>query len=324
VAGENPYAPPAEEKLRPASRAVSGVLSFLLPGLGHGYVGYWMSAGIWFGLDVSLVAVFGATARWWPGKVLLPLLLFAIVGVRIVATVAAIRSARGRSRQSIVTVIVAGVAMFVASRGAAFATRAYLLEGYKIPSGAMAPTLLLGDNIFVDKSIDEPRAGDVIVFEFPANRRQSFVSRVVGLPGQVVEIRDGELVVDGRAAPRCELGPVGLYGDQVAWVEWLGGRPHLLLFDQGRQISQGPWTVAAGEYFVMGDNRNNAHDSRSWNDGRGGGVPASHLAGVAWSVWWSATDPGARFGTDVEAVVLPPNLASLQQALDACLARPPG
>src|SRR5690606_27663361 len=150
-----------------------------------------------------------------------------------------------------------------------------LLEAFTISSGAMQPTLLIGDHLFVDKRRRNPTRGAVIVFEFPENRQQIFVSRVVGMPGERIEIgAGGQLLIDGHEVPRCELGRVQ---HQVAWIEWLdrGPRPlpHLVLIEPDEVVAGGPWTVAPEEFFVMGDDRQNAYDSRTWLDGRGGGVP---------------------------------------------------
>jgi signal peptidase I len=234
--------------------------------------------------------------------------------------------------------------------------RVFLVEAFKIPSGSMIPTLQVGDHIFVNKltfgplvpwlrarlfSRMPPRRGDVIVFEFPENREQDFIKRVIALPGDRLEVKDGHPILNGWRVPSC---PVGTYtyresdsaiqrkADLV--VEYLEDRAYLTLYERtflsGSGELQGPYTAKPGEVWVMGDNRNNSHDSRGWFEGRGGGVPFANIKGRALFVWLSFDATGKmaweRILVDVMGKPrLPPELEpSLGAGVEKCFRdRPP-
>ncbi len=143
--------------------------------------------------------------------------------------------------------------------------RAHVVQAFRVPSGTMVPTLLVGDHFLADKTLsaEDLRRGDVIVFRYPRDTTKNFVKRVVGLPGDTVEIVRKGLLINGEPV---EEGYV-LYGDPNA-VE-------------GRDAF-GPIEVPAGALFVLGDNRGRSYDSRHW-----GFVPYGHLIGRAMFVYWS-------------------------------------
>jgi signal peptidase I len=205
--------------------------------------------------------------------------------------------------------------------------RTVLVEPFKIPSGSMIPTLEIGDQIFVNKFIygvripylnvvpfklvRAPARGDVIVFNNPANTSTDFIKRVVGIPGDLVEIRDDVVYVNGREQPRTEQAT-----DFPAWEEdnaradwwilrlfendWkrarselyqenLNGHLHATLQDPSRQrsVETGPYRVPEKSVFVMGDNRDNSADSRLGLGGtvRPAYVPYGNIKGKAMIVW---------------------------------------
>jgi signal peptidase I len=192
--------------------------------------------------------------------------------------------------------------------------RFFVVEAFKIPSGSMVPTLLVGDHIFVNKFIyglrvpltekwlfhwQEPKRGDVIVFMYPQDRSKDFIKRVVGLPGDTVEIRNGELLVTNAQGQRVPIEVVTtatdflyeeeLEGQRLAIPclqveESLDGTKYQALYrkdDRGMRAF-GPITVQPGHVFVMGDNRDNSHDSRYW-----GQVPQDLIKGKALVIWYS-------------------------------------
>ena len=160
--------------------------------------------------------------------------------------------------------------------------RIFAFQAFKIPSGSMEDNLLTGDHIIVNKFIygpqlpvlqgllplREPRRGDVVVFRYPEQPHVDFVKRVVALPGETVLIRDKRVFIDGKELPE----------------------PYVMFKDTRTQHSSspfhrdhfGPYRVPAGEYFTMGDNRDNSHDSRFW-----GTVPRAMIKGRAFMVYWS-------------------------------------
>jgi signal peptidase I len=160
-------------------------------------------------------------------------------------------------------------------------------KSYKMPSGSMFPSIPAGATIVADTSVNVPARGDVFAFKYPEHPEQSFVKRVVAVPGETVTTKGRTLLVDGRARPTCVVGrhsyaeDNGSKHDGELVLESDGTSRYLLFFeaDTAAAGEGGPWKVKAGEYFVMGDNRNNSHDSRMWFGGQGGGVPTTHLQG---------------------------------------------
>ena len=236
----------------------------------------------------------------------------------------------------------------------ALGLRAFVVEAFKIPSGSMIPTLQVGDHIFVNKfsygpaipwthtrlfSRMPPSRGDVMVFAFPEHPEQDFIKRVIAIPGDKLEARGSHPIINGWEVPSC---PVGLYsyteGEPIAskhegdlFVEFLEDEAYLTLYDRyagGANDYQGPYFVRPGEVYVMGDNRNNSHDSRMWFGGQGGGVPFENVKGRALFVWLSVGEQGmawSRLGAPVMGKPrLPPEMRALEPALEKCLReRPP-
>lgn len=126
-----------------------------------------------------------------------------------------------------------------------------VVQAFKIPSGAMMPTLEIGDYVLVDKAIyrfDDPKRFDIIVFEYPEDPQKTFVMRVVALPGETVEIRSKEVMINGTV----------LAEPHVHFAEGKAG--HIM----SPRDSLGPFRVPEGTYFVLGDNRDRSYDSRFW------------------------------------------------------------
>ncbi|MCL6611852.1 MAG: signal peptidase I [Peptococcaceae bacterium] len=138
--------------------------------------------------------------------------------------------------------------------------RAFVFQPFYIPSGSMEPTLQIKDHILVNKfsyRFWEPMRGDIVVFRYPLNPKKDFVKRLVGLPGERVEIRNSRVYVNGREIPEEYL-PAGL-----------------------RYPDFGPVVVPENTYLMLGDNRNNSDDSRVW-----GPLPRENIIGKAMLVYW--------------------------------------
>ncbi len=163
--------------------------------------------------------------------------------------------------------------------------RSFVVQAFKIPSGSMEDTLLIGDHLLVNKfiygmqvpgvdgrflTIREPQRGDIVVFEFPEDRdksfwkRRDFIKRIVGLPGDTLEIRDKKLLVNNQSL----VIPEAVYKDGTLLP---GGRDNMPLIK-----------VPAGHYFMMGDNRDRSYDSRFW-----GFVSNEEIKGLAFIKYWS-------------------------------------
>jgi signal peptidase I len=198
--------------------------------------------------------------------------------------------------------------------------RAFVVEAFQIPSGSMIPTLEVGDHIFVSKfayglgipftnakifEFSEPQRGDVIVFKYPIDPATDYIKRVVGLPGDNIEVRRHEVFINGKRVPREQIPKPCRYVDvqQVPgmvdehecelWEETLDGRRHSTIQEPGRGGHDFSRTVVPpGHVFVMGDNRDNSSDSRVW-----GTVQHDLIKGRALIVWWSrATSQGWGLG----------------------------
>ena len=161
---------------------------------------------------------------------------------------------------------------------AALILRAWVVQAYRIPSTSMEDTLLAGDFVLVNKLAyrgeKTPNKGDVIVFAYPLNPDRDFVKRVIATAGQQVAMRDKKLFVDGREVPL----PAG--GKNVA-------QDTLSAIFSNRD-NFGPVIVPQGNYFVLGDNRDDSEDSRFW-----GTVPDDHVKGkILWVYWSWAPLPG--------------------------------
>lgn len=181
--------------------------------------------------------------------------------------------------------------------------RSFIVEPFQIPSASMVPTLQIGDFILVNKysyglrlpvtrtkiiDIDDPQRGDVMVF-FPPNDERYFIKRVVGLPGDHIQILDNQLFVNGQAMTQADVDvPYAAgYGYQIV-EESLDGTPHLLRKRRvpsrlGRALND---IVPEGHYFMMGDNRDNSSDSRVW-----GPVPEENIVGKAFAIWMHWDEP---------------------------------
>lgn len=171
--------------------------------------------------------------------------------------------------------------------------RTFVFEPFSIPSQSMVPTLLIGDHVIVSKfsyglwlrnplgegavellDTGDPKRGDVIVFTYPVDRSTNYIKRVVGVPGDTIEVRNNQIVLNGEVQPRDRAGDYTFFADggcRVAtsklWTEELDGHTHHKLTNYGlssRLANHGPTVVPPGSVFVMGDNRDESGDSRQW------------------------------------------------------------
>jgi signal peptidase I len=166
--------------------------------------------------------------------------------------------------------------------------RTFVVQAFKIPTGSMEENLLIGDHLLVNKFVYGPaatriertllplgtiRRGDVVVFKYPEDPGRDFIKRVIGLPGETLEIREKQVYVDGQplAEPYTHfLEPAGEHG----------AAGEVTAFDVRERY--GPVRIPVDQYFVMGDNRDNSQDSRYW-----GFLPREYVKGRALVIYWS-------------------------------------
>ncbi len=201
-----------------------------------------------------------------------------------------------------------------------FLLRSFLFEPFKIPSGSMIPSLLVGDFILVNKytygirlpvinkkivEMNSPQRGDVMVFRYPEDPTKDFIKRVVGLPGDKVSYQNKRLTINDQVIPTESTGTITEVDGQLqlsryeTFTEKLASVPHKMMINPERPaiglgaVRQFPnlkkceynesgvtCTVPPGHYFMMGDNRDNSDDSRYW-----GFVPEGNIVGKAFLVW---------------------------------------
>lgn len=175
--------------------------------------------------------------------------------------------------------------------------RTFVVQAFKIPTGSMEPNLLVGDHLLVNKFIFSPAAsgierallptrpivrGDVVVFKFPEDPERDFIKRIIGLPGETIEVKGTEVLVNGTAIAQ----PFAHF--------LLPHDPNAPASEGDPRERFGPVTVPADHYFAMGDNRDNSQDSRYW-----GFLPAHYVKGRALMIYWSFDEDegGRRPGT---------------------------
>ncbi len=199
--------------------------------------------------------------------------------------------------------------------------RSFLVEPFRIPSGSMMPTLLVGDFILVNKfaygirlpvannkviDLGAPERGDVVVFRFPKDPDIDYIKRVVGVPGDHLVYANKTLYVNGEQVPQIPIGDYVGIGSGLSMSgasmrrEMLGDAEHDILVVPGSHGINADVVVPADHYFVMGDNRDNSNDSRYW-----GFVPDENLVGRAFMIWmnWDSAASGVawdRLGDSIQ------------------------
>jgi signal peptidase I len=250
-----------------------------------------------------------------------------------------------RARESLLL-----VATVLLAAGLAFVVRGSAIETQLVGSASMLPSLFAGDRIAVDKRAyglklpgatrrfanRVPERGDVIVFRSPLETgAPTLVKRVIGLPGDKIEMRRGHPIINGWNVPSCDVGPYVYFSTERSLrgrieLEFLGGATYLTLHTSGQRAFE-EYVVKPGEVFVLGDDRNNSIDSRVFGGGQGAGVAFESIEGRgSFFVYGNRRDGGADFGLLFESLrshslrIDGADARALQTGIERCLAKPPG
>lgn len=232
-------------------------LSGFIPGLGHAYLKQWLYSILFFSAFIVLVIASGLkNSIIVLVAYLLQFMLFLVAFYHVYVSTPVRRE---RARRTVMLFLAGFLGFQVLSAILAFVTRTFVAEARYIPSGAMTPTLQINDRLIIDKLVyqfSSPKRGDIVVFSPTDTLRQqnfhdAFIKRIIGLPGDEVQVKDGSVYINGQPlrenyiseAPNYEFSPV---------------------------------VVPPDSYFVLGDNRNNSYDSHYW-----GFVPRKNIIGKA-------------------------------------------
>ncbi len=289
------------EKVKERRPAVAALLSLVLMGLGQFYNGQLRRAVVFYAIEILgfvAVATISTLLLSFHGLMIIYFGGLIYVGIRIFAVIDAFIAARRigevelhRYNHWYVYVPILLVTMIIQM---VFESP---VASYSIPSGAMQPTLLVGDYVFADKNAYHDRAperGDVVVFKLPIDNQTDYIMRIVGLPGDIIHVWGGVLHINGAPVVRHRLVEVKLasYGGYarrvIEYVETLpNGRDHRIweISDEDILDNTPVYKVPAGHYFMMGDYRDSSLDSRVMSEV--GFVPAGNLVGRAEILFFS-------------------------------------
>ncbi len=268
----------------------------LTPVAGYVAVSRWRRALAFVGAETGYLVLCGVAAL-----LLVPSLMYGAIAVGLIHALFALYdvarlSKRGTYRPNWVWVVVAGVATFGFAEATSRAARAFLVESFDTSATSMLPTLEPGEHILVGKRWTSVRRGDIVVFDYPPNPQQQYVMRVAALAGETVTVEDGELLINGQPR-RAERIGVEQRQDRVMgehtverWRETVEGRSYTIYRRAGPLPVMPETRVPDGHVFVLGDNRENSNDSRTW-----GTLPLEFVRGHALFIWWSPSPAGLRW-----------------------------
>ena len=319
---------------REARRGVALFLALLVTGLGQAYLGYWRRAVVWVALPLLVDLTFDLLVLRFEVRALYGCVLFATIAAWVVPRVAAlweVRSLRERPSGS------SGFGPLVLfSFGAIMYGFAVLVfDGLNVASitamqsSAMQPTLLLQERVLVDLRAyraRRPLHGELALF---GPELQGRMKRVIGLPGDRVELNDGALLINGWPVPHCELGLIQLNGTRSASLEleFLSGSAYLTLVQPAPAAASHAWSVQQGEVLLLGDDRNRDEEPHVGSAGYDESVRIELLKGrpafVFMGLDFEQNMDWSRFGSALDVARLPRDLKALDRRFNECFANRP-
>jgi signal peptidase I len=287
------------------------LFSLIMPGLGQVYNGE-VSKGI----SLFLIFAFSIPAFSWlalngPNFSLWILVLLGVLfalGVYVLSCTDAFKRAKvigesyqlGPYNKSYVYLSMLFFGYFFVLSQLVTYTKTNLVELYHVPSTSMSPGLEKGDYFFVDKDVNSPgckrkiKRGDIATFVYPNDRTTIYVKRIIGLPGDKIEMSGNDVKVNGQSI--TEGSPSSAQAHLVVKEKAESGETYDVYWKPGSQGTQLSLIVPDGQVFVLGDNRDEAYDSRKF-----GTLPLTDINGVAKQIWFSLADAGLRIGKWVDA-----------------------
>lgn len=290
---------------RPRKPIFALMMSLVLPGFGQLYNGE-PNKAIWLFLCFALLSIPGVAlvALYLPNGWMMPALVISIIStlaIWLYGMTDAWRIARRKQdyipqvwQTSGVYTLVLILCNILAMPLLIGYVRAHQVESFRIPSTSMVPSVLQGDFIFADKRYNCPgckqrvKRGDIAIFTYPNDRTLYYIKRIIGLPGDHVQVRDNEVWVNGQSLKvQATATPNG-----VQVTERDGSRQWQVIWAPVKERPpEADMTIPAGQVFVLGDNRNATKDSRYF-----GTVPLHDVVGKARQVWFSSNASGVRWG----------------------------
>ena len=264
---------------KPRKPWLAGLLTLFTIGLGHVYSGEAKRGiALYFLGQGTILAILLPLIWLWPNIVVFLLAVLCGLGFLVFCILDAIRvSRRHKLRYELkkynrwyVYVLVFAVTSFIIEPAVEITIKRNIVQAYRIPSGAMKPTLEVGDYVLADKLVYkkiEPKRGDIVIFPYPEDPSKDFIKRVVAVGGETVEIIDKQILINGEVI----VEPFVIHTDSNITRDNLRPRDYL-----------GPVRVPDDSLFVMGDNRDHSYDSRFW-----GFVKKSAVKGKAVIIYWS-------------------------------------
>ena len=267
---------------KPKEPLLAVMLSLLLPGLGQAYSNKAKRGFVFFVIDIVfgiiLFAYFVHPYTRVSIALIVPVIMLVVFGLYILVDSyrcaaefnASNNLSRNPSKGKRVLIVLGIVFLVVVFNPVPFFTSHYirknLVQSFRFPSGSMQPTLLPGDAILVDKGIykkSEPARGDIVAFVYPRDKRKVFLKRIVGLPDETVEIKEGNILINGRLVTQPVIANLR-YSNRGEFA-----RPSQVV------------TIPKDSYYVLGDNSLSSEDSRYW-----GFVPRQNLVGKAYKIYY--------------------------------------